>query len=597
MLGHLRLRQFALALIMASAVRLPADGQISSTARTKPLQSLDAARLDTIFAAFSGVRTPGCALGVYDHGATRYARGFGLANLQRGSPITPRTVFEVMSVTKQFTAAAVALLVHDGKLRLDDDVRRWLPELPPPSGDWPLTVRDLIQHTSGLRDVGALLRLAGRIPSDSMNVVDVLRLLGRQRGMQSQPGERFAYDNTNYSLLALLVERVSGEPLRRFAARRIFEPLRMRATRFGTNVDPKAAPNDVAIGYAPRPDSTWEPSLISYAQIGAYGLLTSVEDLARWESSFRSGILGDSVITTMRQTPGQLRGGKPLEYAFGLAAFSYRGLRVVQHTGSGAGYRSTFMRFPNQGVAMAVLCNSSTASSYALALRVADVLLDGVMGPRERESPASRQTSAVADRSAPIAVPDSVLRRLAGTYWDSTTISARRVRVSDGRVMMVSGAVPFEVRPSPWLDGPKDGWRFLAVPDPRIAYDFTPSPNSGHFHLRRTLPDAPTEEYEWRDDWNPSAGELADYAGAYHSVELDATWRLDVRDRQLIARRSPEDSTMLLPQIHDEFRAGPMFVSFLRNTAGLVDRMSVTVGAVRAITFVRCSGAGCSVGD
>ena len=275
----------------------------------EPEQSAEAAsitsRADKIFEKWDKPDSPGCAIAVIKDGRIVYKRGYGMANLDHDVPITPSTVFNIASVSKQFTAAAIALLAQQGKLLLDDEARKYIPELP--DFGTPITIRHLIHHTSGLRSQTALLDLAGwRIGLDHVTEEDVLGLLFRQRELNFRPGEKYEYSNTNYILLAQIVTRVSGQTFREFTRAHIFEPLGMKNSFFRDDHDEIV--KNQAYGYVPTEDDTFQLSMPTSYTVGSTGLLTTVEDLARWDRNFYDGRVGGSVFIeqlhlSMAKTP------------------------------------------------------------------------------------------------------------------------------------------------------------------------------------------------------------------------------------------------------------------------------------------------------
>jgi CubicO group peptidase (beta-lactamase class C family) len=498
--------------------------------------------IDSVFQAFQSPTGPGCAVGVYREGALTFARGYGALE-PGGAPIGPATVFEVMSVSKQFTAAAAALLADDGVLSLDDDIRRFLPELPAYAE--PVTIRHLIHHTSGLRNVEVLLSLRGGPEFPIM--ADVLGLMARQRRPTSAPGTRHEYDNTNYLLLAAIIERASGQSLRAFTSRRIFGPLGMTRTAFRD--DPRDTMPDRARGFAPATGGL-EPRSLSYKLTGPYALNTSVEDLAKWERQFLAGSLGDG-IAELLQTPGKLRDGNATSYAFGLAWEERGGRRWLQHTGAGSGFRATFLRLPGERFAVAVLCNVSTAGSYDLAHRVAQVV-----SPRYE---LFVHSDAIGGPPLTPRITPEDLGAFTGIYWDSLAPLVRRVYLENGRLMMASGGQPFELR----QNGPG---RFAVVPAPQISYRFEGAGAARVMY--REAPGEPVARYEWKPAAFPSGAELARYAGRYRSDELDAVWSIEPRDGKL-AVLGPGRPLILLEPAFEGVFTGPGTSVWFSRSGGL----------------------------
>lgn len=332
----------------------------------------DPADVDAVFAAWDARDRPGCAVGVMRKGRLVLARGYGVANLDWGVPITPSTVFYAGSVSKQFTAAAVALLHLDGRLSLDDDVRMYLPELP--EYDPPVTVRQLVHHTSGVRDIYGLLGLAGLRVADAHTDEEYLDLLARQRELNFAPGTEYLYSNGGYYLLTRIVERVSGTSLAEFSRERIFEPLGMESTHFHDDAG-RIVPRR-AISYGGNPEAGFRQTYLgNFDKVGAGGLYTTVEDLAKWDRNFRTGEVGGEPFLELMHSRGVLADGDSLSYAMGLVFGEHRGVPTVGHGGSFMGFRADYVRFPGPGLSVAALCNLAGISPGSLTREVAELYL------------------------------------------------------------------------------------------------------------------------------------------------------------------------------------------------------------------------------
>ena len=346
-------------------------------AQAAPLAPTLAAGVDSVFATFTTPGSPGCALGIVQRGGLVYSRGYGLASIELGVPITSRTVFDIGSVSKQFTAMAVLLLAREGKLSLDDEIQKYVPEIPRYAR--PVTIRHLLHHTSGLRDYIDLLVWSGLDEEAVTDDTDALGILARQQGANFAAGAEFRYSNTGFFLLSVLVRRVSGKSLRDFAAERIFRPLGMSHTQYVDRHD-LIVPGKAA-SYA-RADSGYRLALANWEQTGDGAVNTTVEDLLAWDGNFSSGRVGGDGALRELQTTGVLNDGKPVTYALGLVVDRYRGARRVAHGGSWAGFRAQLTRFPDLGTSIIVLCNLAEAGPGALAARVADLVLgERLTGP------------------------------------------------------------------------------------------------------------------------------------------------------------------------------------------------------------------------
>jgi CubicO group peptidase (beta-lactamase class C family) len=400
------------------------------------------ARVDSIFAPFAVAGSPGCAVGVIQDGKLTYARGYGFANLDYDVPIDARSVFYMASVSKQFTAFAVALAAQEGKLSLDDDVRKYIPELRDYGST--VTIRHLIHHTSGVRDYLTLIPLAGRHSDDTWTDAALLTLITRQKALNFAPGTEYLYSNTGYVLLAEIVRRATGQSLAQYAGARIFKPLGMRDTHFHDDAG-VVVPRRV-IGYTRDPSGAWRMNhWFSFDKVGDGGLYSTIEDLAKWDANFYSGQVGGASLQKLVQQRGVLAKGDTLGYAFGLQMNTYRGLPIIEHGGSLTGFRTAFLRFPEQRFSTVVLCNTTTSIPAAFARRVAVIYLgdrmmatgigDPIPGPPPQPSP------------PPILTAEEGTNFI-GSYRSEELDAVYVFAVDSGRLVMRSGGSQNPVRRS-----------------------------------------------------------------------------------------------------------------------------------------------------
>ncbi|HSR51115.1 MAG TPA: serine hydrolase domain-containing protein [Acidobacteriota bacterium] len=373
------------------------------------------AQVDKLFAEWNRSDSPGCALALAREGEIIYARGYGMADLEQGVAITPRTAFYVGSVSKQFTAMAAALLAQEGKIGLDDDIRHYVPELPHYGNT--ITIRHLVHHTSGLRDYLALMTLSGRSIADAATDPEVVDLIARQEEINFPPGSRFLYSNSGYFLLAEIVKRVTGTSLREYAQDKIFRPLGMRHSHFHDRVD-HIIPFRAA-GHHRTEDGSWGVLRSRFALVGSGGLFTTVEDLVKWNENFYHNRLGKGGPELMElvQRPARLNSGEELDYAFGLFIGHYRGLPTVSHGGALGGYRAHLHRFPEQHFSIAIECNLNAINPSDLALKIADIYLADSLGPKAEEDEEQPEMGAPQeDEDDPGHLSESQLEAFAGRY-------------------------------------------------------------------------------------------------------------------------------------------------------------------------------------
>jgi CubicO group peptidase (beta-lactamase class C family) len=392
-----------------------------------PAQDKTASAVDEVFADLTKAGSPGCAVGVYRNGRVSYSKGYGLANIEEDVPITPQTVFDIGSTSKQFTATSILLLEKQGKLSVNDDVRKYIPELPDYGPK--ITILHLLNHTSGLRDYLTLMDLAG-INTDSVTTdEDALQIITRQKALNFAPGSDWLYSNTGFFLLSIIVKRVSGKTLREFAAENIFSPLGMTHTQFRD--DHTALIPNRAMAYDPKELKDGYTLNVSYfEQTGDGAVHTSVEDLLKWDENFYSGQVGGRDFLAELQEPGKLNSGKVLDYAKGLRIADYRGLHTVSHGGSWGGYRAELLRFPEQHFSVACLCNRGDAATTRRAHQVADIYLGGLMKAKEEKKTVSKEAS----EKKEIALSAEQLRGYTGEYWSDELGVSYRLGIVDGKV-------------------------------------------------------------------------------------------------------------------------------------------------------------------
>jgi CubicO group peptidase (beta-lactamase class C family) len=395
-------------------------------------QKLEAA-VDEVFQDLTAAGSPGCALAVFRGGQIIYEKGYGLANIEENVAISPKSVFDIGSTSKQFTATSILLLEREGKLSVEDDVRKYIPELPDYGKK--ITILNLLNHTSGLRDYLALFDIAG-VNTDSVTTdEDALALITRQKGLNFAPGSEYLYSNTGFFLLSVIVQRVSGKNLRDFAAENIFSPLQMTHTQFRNNH--RLLVPERAMAYDENEKKDGFTLNVSYfEQLGDGAVHTSVEDLLKWDENFYSGQVGGKILLAELQETAKLTDGKRLNYAKGLVVSDYRGLKMVSHGGSWGGYRAQLMRFPDQHFSVATLCNLGSADPTRRASEVADVYLNSVMKPKTVKS--AEEDGERKKETPTISLTKEQLSDYAGDYWSEEMAVSYRLAVRDGALKVVA---------------------------------------------------------------------------------------------------------------------------------------------------------------
>lgn len=521
-----------------------------------------AKRIDRVFEKWNHADSPGCALAVMQNGEIIYKHGYGMADLEHGAPITPATPFHVASVSKQFTAAAIVLLAQQGRLSIDDDVRKYIPELP--DFGVRITIRNLLHHTSGLRDQWDLLEFAGwRYSLDLITNQDVLDVISRQKELNFRPGDRFLYSNTGYTLLGEIVHRISGKSLREFTTERIFRPLGMSSTHFRD--DHAELIKGEAYGYVPSKNNTWRLSVTNFDTVGATSLFTTVEDLSRWDQNFYNPKVGGAQFLEQMMHRDPLNGGQPQNYAFGLVIGNYHGLPTLGHDGADAGYRATFIRFPNQSFSIACLCNAGPdAQPGSLAHRVADVFL--AKGYKVSTEPSK----------IPELTP-AQLERFTGAYWNANTDEIRTIMLSPGKLQLASGAdsIPLHAIAS-------DVFRLGNLP---IELHFFKSAGGKPSGVRVLSEYEMPESFELLPPFTLQPGAVHEYSGDYVSDEIDPVYRVTDDGTKVILKRLKHEPEVLDAKAPDLFSADFGTVHFIRDARRHVSGMLVSSDRVYKLRF------------
>ena len=379
--------------------------QVDPGASAQPASGSEA-EVDRVFAKWTA-STPGCAVGVAVGGTSVLTKAYGMADLEHGVANTADTIFEAGSVSKQFTAAAVLLLVEEGKLNLDDSVRKYIPELP--DYGTPLTIRHMLTHTSGLRDWGSVAGISGWPRTTRVHThAHMLDIVSRQKALNFAPGTAWSYSNTGFNLAAVIVSRVSGMPFAEFSEQRIFGPLGLTHTSWRD--DHTRIVKGRAVAYSDGDDG-FHINMPFENVHGNGGLLTTVGDLLIWNENYVTPRIGTAALWETQRTAGRYNDGRPLDYALGLYVNDHRGVKNVYHSGSTAGYRAHLNRFPEAHTSVAVLCNVSSGDATRTAHAVSDVYLADRIQPA---TPAAAATPPAAPMNPqPTAAQ---LGELTGTY-------------------------------------------------------------------------------------------------------------------------------------------------------------------------------------
>ncbi|HZS59264.1 MAG TPA: subclass B3 metallo-beta-lactamase [Gemmatimonadaceae bacterium] len=562
-MGFQRLVCFVAPFVVAPALLW---GQVASS-----LSAGDRQRIDSVFKAYDKPHVPGCALGVFRDGRMAYGRGYGWADLEHAVPITTASLFDIGSTSKQFTAASIALLAEDHKLAFTDDVRKYIPELPD-YGE-PITIDELMRHTSGLRDYDGLLPLAG-VPFEQVSTdSQALAIIVSQRRLNFTPRSRWEYTNTGFFLLSIIVQRVTGQSLADFERDRIFRPLGMTHT-IVRNHAAMLIPNR-AMGYAPGDSAGFKNSMSNWEQTGDGSVQLSVDDALKWDENYYHPRVGGPWMVEQLQTRGTLANGDSTGYGRGLFVGTYRGVRRFEHGGAWIGYRAAYERFPDQHTSIIALCNSDGISPNPLAEKVADIVL-------AKQFKTGTAAVATADHAKPNTTSAITTDRLVGSYFDSTTDQVYRIADNGGKPALV-----FSGQQLP-LDA--TGPSTFAVHGIPITVTFSADETGPARALRlRILSDDEPEAVRFAPA-APDANALHAYEGRYGSPELGASWSIAVVNDHLVVSgpiAAVEIAGKLEPAMRDGFTANGGTLLFTRDDAGRVTGFTLSASRMKGIRFDR----------
>jgi CubicO group peptidase (beta-lactamase class C family) len=497
---------------------------------------------------------PGCAVGVSLNGESVFEKAFGLAEMEHNIPNTPQTIFESGSVAKQFTAAALVLLSLEGKLSLDDPVKKYIPELP--DYGTPLTIRHMLNHTAGLRDWGSVMALTGVGRGDRVVTQDVaLDVIVHQKSLDFTPGAEYSYSNSGYNLAAIIVERVSKQKFGDFLTERLFKPLGMNSSSIRDDYQ-RLVPGRAQAYSKQGEKAPWRLNMPFMNVYGNGGMLTTVGDWLRWNAMLDSRSLGAPLVEAL-ETQGLLNDGRKISYALGLDVGSYKGIREITHSGGTAGYQTYLARFPEKKLSVAALCNGFPPSSGEIVYAV----VDEIFGPfPEPATPEAAKMS------------EDQLKRFVGTWRNLKTHNANQIVFEKGELKLNGGPL----RPT------ADGSFLLGASKVTFAFDKDGKPTGVEIinpgNIARLVPEQP---------WTPTAAELQSLADDWYSEEAGAIVTFAIEGDKVFIKQRPTTKLAFRPLYKDHFGAPGQVIWFTRDASGRVDKMHVGMSRLRDIVFER----------
>ena len=535
----------------------------------KPKAVTQNEQIDELFTVWDTKDTPGAAVAVVKDGTIIYKNGYGIANLEYDIPINSSSIFHIASISKQFTVFSILLLEKQGKLSLDDDIRKYISEVP--DFGKTITLRHLASHTSGLRDQWNLLSMAGWRMDDVITKEHVLKLISKQKELNFNPGEEYAYCNTGFTLLAEVVSRISDISFAEFTKMNIFDPLQMNSTLFYDDHE-KIVKNRV---YSYNSDSGgYKKSVLNYANVGATSLFTTVEDLSLWSMNFLNMKVGDSTIINKMNTLAILNNGKTFGGALGQFVGEYKGLNEIQHGGADAGYRSYLTRFPDENFAVVVFSNSAEFNSGRMAHKVVDIYLKDKIRTEDKPEEIKEESNSEA-----VAVDENVLGTYVGDFELQPGFIISISSMDNQLSAIATGQPKVALTPISTTEYKVEG------AEAKIEF----IPNKGEnikllkLHQGGQIMEAPRVKV-----FDKSSVFLSDFSGEFYSEELSTTYNFTIVNDNLVAKHSRLSDFNLNPIKDNMFNGEAWFfgqVEFIRDENDMITGCKVSNGRVRNLYF------------
>jgi CubicO group peptidase (beta-lactamase class C family) len=508
------------------------------------------ARIEKIFARYKpGI--PGAQLAIGRHGEVIFSKAWGMADMEHNVPLTTESISEAGSVSKQFTAAAILLLEQQGKLSLDDDVRKYVPELP--DYGYKITLRQMMQHKSGLKDWGAVAAIAGWPRSTKTYTNDdALYILSNQKTLNYKPGNEYLYSNSNYNLFAIIVQRVSGMSLADFTRKNIFEPAGMKHTQWRDNYK-RIVPNR-ALAYS-KSGSSYQTNMPNEYVYGNGGLLTTAEDLLIWCDYYLNGKLGTPSLLEKQLATTPLNSGIMHRYAAGLFTGTAKGWKFVSHDGATASYRANLEAYPDLGLSFAWLSNTSEFDNDTnnVAELVADLFIPGNEPEAKKETPSS------------FLISKEELNNYTGWYRNNRTGGGTRLYIQNDKL---SGTQIGQLTPI--------AENIFTTGNNKVVL------NSKGFVFINAASDS--IYFTAVDSARLDEKAMNEYTGEYYSDEAEAKFYVSVKNGKLIMLQKPKAEFQLSPTYKDGFETPAGIVYFEREKNKIIN-FKISVGRARNVEF------------
>ncbi len=482
-------------------------------------------KIDSIFIKWNNNTSPGGTIGIVRNDSLVYAKGYGMANLEYAVHNEPATIFHMASVSKQFTAFSIVLLAKQGKLKLDDDIHKyltWFPDLKEK-----ITIRHLLNHTSGIRDQWQLLAISGTRLDDVITQDHIIKILSKQRALNFKPGEKYSYSNSGFTLLAEIVKSVSGQSLGKFTDSAIFKPLGMNNTHFHDDYTEIVLNRSYSYN---RVDSThFSNSILSYSNAGATSLFTNINDMSKWVMNFYNHTVGDQSDIERLTTKGKLNDGKELTYALGIAVGKFNGWKEYSHGGADAGYRTYLSVLPDIKMGFIVFSNLGDFNPGGKMSAIANLFVKDTANVKALVTGVKRD-------SAMAVLKDSLKwKKFLGDYTGDDGVPFN--------IYLKGGALYYQVYNETNFLIKENRDSFSVGQDPSVKFVF--ALKNKDTLLTVITPDQNYYSKKYRND--TAAGDLVlkKYTGTYYCPELDCKYGIELKNHQLILTNSKYNDTKL----------------------------------------------------
>ena len=533
----------------------------------EPIASDPEKRVDQLMTFYSD-DNPGASIGVLKNGKLIFSKAYGKANLTHNLDFQLDMPTNIGSVSKQFTGMAILLLEKQGKLSLDDDVRKHIPELPD-LGEV-VKIRNILDHTNGWREVYNLMPITGWNGEDKLLREEVLRILQRQTELQAAPGEVFNYNNSAFIMAADIVERVSGSDFPTFVKENIFQPLGMNDSyvrRDPTTIIPRGTQgySNGEFGYVESGDL--------YAAYGAGAIYTTPADLSKWLNNFENATIGGPDVVEKLITPGILNNEDTMSYALGIGVGEYKGLQQYHHRGADIAHRATLVYFPEIRSGVIALSNNASFSTN-IAYRIADVFFKDNLKAVDEENEENNNDE--------IALTDEILKKYVGKYTAKAIGLIIEYKLEDGKLV----AYPTGQSSLPLKPSSKNSFDYVGI-EASVQFNID---DKGEYDSATYTQDGSDLELSKLSPFNPSLETLAEYTGTYFSEELETFYTIALEDSTLTALHRNMENIKLTPADDDNFSGSVFFmdeVAFQRNNEGTIDAFTVSNGRTKGVLFKR----------